>query len=245
MKDKKELAKLIYEELKKGDIDSILKMISKELEKEKTDKLQFTKTSLLNSIGQELGKLLLKEEWKFERLIELWKKGKRDERLIVISALGKISKNNYKKTRQFVLDILEDVSDWEICDQLALRVIVSLAVQEQKKIFSLMEKWVKSENKWIRRLAVATVPPYIRTKKSDSKICLNFLEKVMKERDKDVKKAVGWALREISKKDAKSVFDFLKKWAKIEDKNTRWIIKEGIKKLTKDQQDELKSLMGV
>ena len=97
--------------------------------KRETDKLQFTKTPLLNSIGQELGKLLIKEDWKFERLMEMWKEGKRDERLIVISALEKVSKKDYENSKQFVLNVLEDISDWEICDQLALRVIVNLAVQ--------------------------------------------------------------------------------------------------------------------
>jgi hypothetical protein len=67
MKNKNELAKLIY---------LALSLISKELEEEKTGKLQITKTPLLNSIGQELSKLLIKEEWRFERLMELWKEGK-------------------------------------------------------------------------------------------------------------------------------------------------------------------------
>lgn len=55
MKDKKEIAKLIYERLKKGDIKLTLSLISKELEEGKTDKLKFTKTPSLNSIGQDLG----------------------------------------------------------------------------------------------------------------------------------------------------------------------------------------------
>ena len=51
MKDKKEIAKLIYKELEKGDIELTLSLVSKKLEKEKTGKLQLTKTPLLNSIG--------------------------------------------------------------------------------------------------------------------------------------------------------------------------------------------------
>ncbi|KAA0007712.1 MAG: DNA alkylation repair protein [Thermoplasmata archaeon] len=243
VKDKKEIAKLIYDGLKKGDVELTLSLISKELEKEKTDKLRFTKTPLLNSIGQELGELLIMENWKFEKLLRLWKKGKRDERLIVISALEKISKKNYENSKQFVLKILDDISDWEICDQLALRVIVNLAIQNQKEIFSLMERWINSENKWLRRLAVATVPPYIRARKTESKICLEFLNKTMREKDRDVKKAISWALREVTKKDPKSVFKFLQKWAKVDNKNTKWIIKEGMKKLLEKEQKELKSLI--
>jgi 3-methyladenine DNA glycosylase AlkD len=161
--------------------------------------------------------------------MEMWKEGKRDERLIVISALDKVSKKDYENSKQFVLNILKDISDWEICDQLALRVIVNLAVQNQKETFSLMHEWIKSKNKWIRRLAVATIPPYIRAEKTESKISLEILNKVMKEEDKDVKKAIGWALREVTKKDPKSVFEFLKNWAKVDDKNTKCIIKDGMK----------------
>jgi len=238
------LSKSIFEELRRRDIDSVISLISKELKKEKTNKLQITKTLLLNSIGKELGKLLTKEEWWLERLTELWRKSKRDEKLIVISALGEISKKDYKNSKQFVLNLLKDISDWEICDQLALRVIVNLAVQNQKEIFSLMHKWIKSKQKWIRRLTVATTPPYIRAEKTESKVCLELLDEAMKEEDKDVKKAIGWALREVTKKDQKSVLEFLQKWAKIEDKNTKWIVKEGMKKLAKEDQEKLKSIIG-
>ncbi len=243
MKDNKEIAQRITEKLNEGDIDSTLRVISKELETEKTDKLEFTKTPVLNSLGQELGKLLLKEGGKFEKLMELWKQGGRDEKLIVISALGAMSKKFYIETKRFVLDILADISDWEICDQLALRVVVKLAVENQPEIFSLMEKWIESKNKWIRRLAVATIPPYIRAKRTESRTCLDFLNKVMKEEDKDVKKAIGWALREITKKDDQAVFEFLKGWANLGNQNTKGIIREGMKKLDKARQEELKVLM--
>ena len=86
---------MIYNELKNGNIDSTLSLISKTLEGERTDKLRFTRTPLLNSIGDVLGKLLLKESYKFENLMELWKNGGRDEKLIVISAIGRISKTDY------------------------------------------------------------------------------------------------------------------------------------------------------
>ena len=103
MKNKKAIAKSIYDGLRKGDIESTLSLISEKLKEEKTGKLKITKTPLLNSIGQELGKLLIEESWKFERLLELWKRGKRDERLIVISALEKISKKDYENSKQFFL----------------------------------------------------------------------------------------------------------------------------------------------
>jgi len=43
------------------------------LEKERTGKLKIVKTPVLNSIGKELGRLIAKEDWNFERLLKLWK----------------------------------------------------------------------------------------------------------------------------------------------------------------------------
>jgi 3-methyladenine DNA glycosylase AlkC len=49
-------------------------------------------------------------------------------------------------------------------------------------------------------------------------------------------------LREVTKKDSEAVFKFLQRWAKVKDKNVRSIIKQGMKKLSKGKQEEIKSL---
>jgi len=256
MTGKKDLAKLIFEKLTNNDLEAISFLLSKQLAKEKTEKIGITKTPLLNSIGQELGKLLLKEKRKFKHLKELWslslsKKedlsqgllSGRELRLIIIGALSVISKKQYEEVKNFIMDILNTIQDWETCDQLALKVVVNLAIQNQKETFSLMRDWIASDNKWIRRLAVATIPPYIRARKQEAEICLKLLSHVMKEEDKDVKKAIGWALREITKKDENAVFEFLKGWATTDNINTHQIIKEGMKKLPQKEQTILNSLI--
>jgi hypothetical protein len=64
-----------------------------------------------------------------------------------------------------------------------------------------------------------------------------ILDLVMEDRDKDIKKAVSWILREITKKNPNEVAEFLTRWAKANPgKDTRWIIKEGMKKLPKEKQ---------
>lgn len=95
----------------------------------------------------------------------MWKKGKRDEKLIVIFALMRISKKDYENSKSFVMNIIDGIPDWEICDQLAVRVVANLAVQNKDEMFSLMRAWIKSENKWIRRLAVE--PRCLYKKKED------------------------------------------------------------------------------
>lgn len=256
MEDYKEIAKQIYDELKENRVESVISLISDNLRDIRTGKFQLTKTPSLNVIGRKLGKLLLNDEWKYASLKALWEFSNsdikhlpqgllsgREIRLIVIGALSVLSKEGYEEAKRFVFHILHTINDWETCDQLALRVIVKLALQNQREIFSVMEEWLKSTNKWVRRLAIATVPPYIRARKGESEVCLKFLANTMEESDKDVIKAIGWALREITKKDPENVFLFLKKWAKTDNQNTVRIIKDGMKKLPSERKNELIAML--
>ena len=88
----------------------------------------------------------------------------------------------------------------------------------QQSIYGLLRspKFRLCRNFVYRRLAVATILPYIRAKNEETKICLEILNSVMKEKDKDVKKAIGWALREISKKNEEETFNFLKKMGNLQ-----------------------------
>jgi len=54
-----------------------------------------------------------------------------------------------------------------------------------------------------------------------------------------VKKGVSWMLRELSKKNRKEMIGLVNKWLKEKDRNTRLIIKNGIKKLTLNEQKEI------
>ena len=71
-----------------------------------------------------------------------------------------------------------------------------------------------------------------------------ILDLVMEDKDKDIKKAVSWVLREITKKNPDGVAEFLTRWAKANpDKDARWIIKDGMKKLPKEKQTEILSIL--
>ncbi len=254
--DRHQTVALICRALRKGRTEALVSQISDALEGERTETLGLLRTPCLISLGQELGRALLKEGPAIDALKRLWRAsqawdepleqgllGGRHLRLIVIGALGVLSKREYEKVRAFVMDILEDIKDWETCDQLALRVVVNLAIKDRQATFGLLRQWLASGNRWIRRLAVATIPPYIRACPEEADLCLGLLEGAMREQDRQVKKALGWALREITKKDKEAVFRFLRRWAEVEDKHTRQIIKEGMKKLPQKEQAILREVL--
>lgn len=79
---------------------------------------------------------------------------------------------------------------------------------------------------------------YKRVKTTDKSF--KILDIVMEDNEKDIKKAVSWILREITKKNPDEVAEFLTKWAKANpNKDTTWIIKDGMKKLTTTKQEAI------
>lgn len=94
---------------------------------------------------------------------------------------------------------------------------------------------IQNKTKWIRRFAVVTLRGYKKIQITDK--VLKILDSVMKEEEPDVKKAVSWILREITKKNPDEIAKFLMKFAKASpSKNTKWIIKDGLKKLSNNEQ---------
>ncbi|KOH43222.1 DNA alkylation repair protein [Sunxiuqinia dokdonensis] len=74
--------------------------------------------------------------------------------------------------------------------------------------------WLKSNNRWMRRVAVVcTVPLNLRSKggTGDAERTIMICEQVVDDRDDMVVKALSWALRELSKSDSHAVAKFIKK----------------------------------
>ena len=247
------IIELLVKHLKQQQLEELNQVLYNFIKQEKTKNLGITKTPVLFSMGKKIGKILQDEKHNLENfLLQWWKKSYnekkylvqglytgRETRLIMVGILHVFAKIDPLYVCSFITKIIDDIHDWETCDQLALRVVVHGLIKEEDHCLSLLEKWRNSANKWHRRLAVATIPPYIRAKKDQADFCLQFIDKMMHEKDKDVLKAIGWALREISKKAPEKVYRFLMQYSRKPDKNITYIIREGMKKLPNNQQSTL------
>ena len=78
-------------------------------------------------------------------------------------------------------------------------------------------RWLRSENRWWRRIAVvSTVGMNLRSRggTGDTKRTLMVCERVVDDRDDMIMKALSWALRELSKHDKTAVEKFMVKYDK-------------------------------
>lgn len=123
---------------------------------------------------------------------------------------------------------VEQVADWEICDQLAMGVAAPLVAQ-QLTLVDILVTWTASPNPWRRRFTLATAAALNQKGRAQAAATLRICAPLLNDPEAIVRKAVGWALREASDHDAETVYAFL-----IEHKDTmaRTVRNEGAKKLS-------------
>lgn len=110
-------------------------------------------------------------------------------------------------------EMAEGWSDWASVDLYGVTVL-GQAWREGLVSDALILSWTRSEDRWMRRLAlVATVPLNSRARgakgEADPRRTLRICRALVDDRDDMVVKALSWALRELVKRDVASVTAFL------------------------------------
>ncbi|MHA1301495.1 MAG: DNA alkylation repair protein [Candidatus Helarchaeota archaeon] len=194
-------------------------------------------------LSSEIGKFIQKEPSKAKELLKIiWSEGSFEAKQIAGKSLEKFGPKNPEICLNFVTSVVNDLDNWSVCDCLAMYSIEPIVYSNPERVLQLSENWIGNNNKWVRRFGVVTLRGYKKIKITEN--VFNILDKVMKDEENDVRKAVAWVLREISKKNPDEVANFLLKWAKSSpNKDTKKIIRDGMKKLSKEEQNEIMPLL--
>jgi len=168
----------------------------------------------------------------------LWANGSFEERQIVGKVMERLAKKCPAECLELVPAFLPTIDNWANCDNLACFGMEAIALQRTDEALSLCEEWVRDEDKWIRRFGVVTLRAFAKAPAPEK--VFEILDQVMRDGDRDVKKGVAWILRDLSKLHSGRVFEFLLRWAAADpSRDTVWMIKNGMKKLTASQQQQI------
>ena len=162
---------------------------------------------------------------------QLWKEPVFDFKLAAIEALEKYSAKGDIDTAFTMIDrMVEDIDTWSTVDPLCIVCLANVIIRDpsyERKIAT----WRKSSNFWRRR---ATVLPYVHLAKKRiyreeyAERALAAIVPHLSDREFFVAKAVGWVLRELSKREPDLVRRFIEE---NREKMTKLSIREGSKKL--------------
>ncbi len=123
-------------------------------------------------------------------------------------AIKKNDLNLQKEILDIYLSNLKYVNNWDLVD-LSAHYILGQAILTGLIEENFLDKLVKSDVLWERRVSIIATWIMIRAGKFDTTLRLSKI--LLDDKEDLMHKAVGWMLREIYKKDEKVVEDFIKK----------------------------------
>ena len=106
----------------------------------------------------------------------------------------------------FVTERLGDLDGWAVADNLAD--VASRCLVADPARLDAVEAFVESPHLWTRRAALVFTLPWAKEKRDPERM-LGWAARLDEDRQWFIQKAVGWWLRELSKRDPKRVRRFL------------------------------------
>lgn len=107
---------------------------------------------------------------------------------------------------RFVTARMADLDGWAVADNLAP--VGSRCLLHDPRRLDLAEGWVQSAHLWTRRAALVFTLPWTRDGRDPERM-LGWAASLAGDREWFIQKAIGWWLRELSKRDAARVRRFL------------------------------------
>jgi 3-methyladenine DNA glycosylase AlkD len=95
-------------------------------------------------------------------------------------------------------------------DWITTRALGMLAMNYPEVIYPKVRQWSKSKHLWTRRASILIHVMPARKRQLRADYALPTFEELLHEKEFFIRKAIGWALREICKHDPEMAFEFLK-----------------------------------
>lgn len=124
-----------------------------------------------------------------------------------------------KQKNSFLLNLITDwfderyIFDWNTTDWLSVKVLTPMIDSGDPQVIWVLKKWNRDPYLWKAR---ASVVSFAQSRKlhEHARDVERFCDIVIRRKERFAKTAVGWVLREYSKKDEEFVLEFLSKHVK-------------------------------
>lgn len=138
----------------------------------------------------------------------LWQRGIHELRAAALLALERKINLLEADDIRIVERWLRESRNWAYVDFLAARVAGRLC-ERFTKLDRTLDRWAGDPDFWVRRAALLALLPPLRRGSGDFERFSRFADTMLGERERFIRKAIGWVLREVAKRRPKLVVDWL------------------------------------
>jgi 3-methyladenine DNA glycosylase AlkD len=139
---------------------------------------------------------------------ELWSTDVFELRSAAIALLSRYITLLDERDLPWLLGFVRRSTTWAHVDWLASDVIGGV-VGESKTALRRLPVWARDDNFWVRRTALLAQLRPLSHEAGDFRLFARIAAPMLGEREFFIRKAIGWVLREVSKKRPELVFEFL------------------------------------
>ena len=137
----------------------------------------------------------------------LWSEPIWDLKIVATRILARDAVPASESLWRFVRARLADLDGWAIADGLAA--VGSRCLLADPRRLDIAQTWVKSSHLWTRRAALVFTLPWTKDGRDPERM-LGWAAELADDREWFIQKAIGWWLRELSKRDPQRVRQFLR-----------------------------------
>ena len=199
---------------------------------------------VLKAIGKELSKAARKRAGEFIPLARmLWDDYGREGRVVAALVLGAIELVNPARVVPLLMELCRTCITWEDADRLAMDALEPIVRKQPEQWLSVLEPWLADANKWVRRAGVTVIGRLPMEQPAYTARCLQLTDRLLFDKDSDVKPAVSFAIRICARGEIGLVRDFLARHVPPQNPAAGWVLCDAIRSMTKSFLPEFESLL--
>lgn len=149
---------------------------------------------------------------------KLWSSPWHEEKTMAIMLLDQRKIELGAQQFPLIEQLIHESTGWEFLDDVAIH-LVGVLIEKDKSTLNILPQWAKSKNFWVRRAAVLSQILQFRNKAGNKKLFFEIVVPMFdegthwsKEERYFIRKAIGWALREIANVEPEVAFGFIKQY---------------------------------
>ncbi|NBD26826.1 DNA alkylation repair protein [Paenibacillus glycinis] len=138
----------------------------------------------------------------------LWLLPEREFPYTALMLLEKRKKDLRAEQTELLEFLITTQAWWDTVDMIASHLAGTLFAKHPELVPAFPEKWIASDNLWLRRSAILFQLGY--KERTDAALLFALITRTAREGDFFMRKAIGWALREYGKTDPEAVRAFVR-----------------------------------
>jgi 3-methyladenine DNA glycosylase AlkD len=168
--------------------------------------------------------------------LALWDRSVYELRAVVVALLERRAGGLGSEDLALVEGLLRRSNTWALVDWLCTKVASPIVDRDPDEASAVLERWSRDGDFWVRRASMLAQLPALRAGRGDFELFAACAGRMVGEKEFFIRKAIGWVLRDVSKKRPELAYAFL---ANHIHEVSGLTLREGAKYLSEAQREEL------